>query len=173
MAPKMIMVSASAWLLIGALLFGQNHPWKPIQLRVERTRAITAAYVDLELNANDRQLAIPYCHDLLGGTKVLCTGTGAYLEAYTEEGWKPAKLRTTFGILGGVVWDVVRCAIVPTDGKVSLRFEFDRKFFEIEPGQQLRVVIDTYANEPSLRKETANSQFVSDPFECPNIGILP
>ena len=52
-------------------------------------------------------------------------------------------------------------------------FRFSRDYFEVDPGQQLRVVIDVWKDEQSMKDGEEPIKLYSQPFKCPQIGFSP
>jgi hypothetical protein len=138
-------------------------------LDVRSVRAVPQVYVALQLRTSDQQVFLPYCAEFEGGEKVLCT-MAARLEVHTAQGWRRAKLRTTYAVLGGLSLDRARGTLIPPRSVASFSFQFSRRFFEVEPGQQLRVVADAWPDEQSMKTGGQSVQFISMSFKCPQTG---
>lgn len=150
-------------------LQGQSERKQLAQLDVGTVQAVQQVYVTLRLRTADQQLFVPYCGELEGGEKVLCT-LGTHLEVQTSQGWRRAKLRTTFGVLGGWSLDLAHGSLIAPRSGASFNFRFSRRFFQVEQGQQLRVVVDAWPDEQSMRTGGRSIQLISPPFECPHTG---
>ena len=148
-------------------LCAQNKSNPVAQLDVGSIRAIPQVYVDLRLRAPDLEIFVPYCGESEGGGKVLCVAA-TRLEVETKTGWHPAKLRTTYGVLGALSLDRARGVLIAPKNEASFSFQFSTYFFEVAPGQRLRVVVDAWSNEESMKTGGPSMQFVSPPFKCPD-----
>jgi hypothetical protein len=148
---------------------GQNEPKQVGQVDVASVRAVPQVYVALRLRTSDQQVFVPYCGESDTGEKILCT-LGAHLEVRTSRGWRPAKLRTTYGVLGASSLGRAGGSLIAPRSEASFSFQFSRRFFEVEPGQQLRVVVDAWPDEQSMKMSGRSIQLTSPPFECPQTG---
>jgi hypothetical protein len=144
----------------------QNESKEVAQVEIETTHAIPQVYVVLRLRTLDQQVFVPYCGEVEGGEKILCTA-GAHLQVQTGQGWRPAKLRTRYGVLGAESLGRAEGSLIAPRSETSFGFEFSRLFFEVEPGQRLRVVIDAWPDMESMKAGRRSFQLTSPPFECP------
>ena len=150
-------------------LQGQSESRLVAEIKVESILAVPQIYVSLRLTTLERQVFVPYCGESEYGEKILCT-LGTHLEVQTSQGWRPAKLRTTYGVLGAVRLGHASGSLIgPKDGAPFI-FQFSRRFFEVEPGQQLRVIVDVWPDEQSMKTSGRSFQLASPPFQCPDIG---
>ncbi len=124
--------------------------------------------VGLDLHTLEEHLFVPYCGEM-EGVPILCM-TAVRLEVETKQGWRPAGLRTTYGVLGGTALDRASGKVVAPRTRTSFVFRFSRRFFEVEAGQRLRVVVDAWPDEESMRTGGRRIQLASPPFECPQSG---
>ena len=157
-------------------LFGSPHPLRcqneskeAARLEVGSIRAIPQVYIALRLRTSDQQLFVPYCGESESGEKILCT-LGSHLQVHTGQGWRPVKLRTRYGVLGAASLGRVGGSLITPRSEASFSFQFSRRFFEIEPGQQLRVVVDAWLDMESMKTGGRSIQLTSAPFECPQTG---
>jgi hypothetical protein len=135
------------------------------QVRIRSVRAIPQVYVALQLSASDQQLFVPYCGES-EGTKFLCT-VAAHLEIASQHGWRAAKHNTESGVLGGVSLENA-VGITFERGKEGVfTFQFSPSFFEVRSGQRLRIIIDAWPDEQSMKRDHAVLHLVSPPFVCP------
>ena len=114
-------------------------------------------------NGTDGSIVVPYCGDV-AGTKKLC-GLGTHLEVHTQAGWKPARLRPSSGVLGGLPLDQVQT--LQSGGESSFVYEFATDIFLINEQDQLRFVIDTWPDRESMLGGKTGSQIPTDPFQLP------
>ncbi len=151
-------------------LLCQNEPKEVAQLELGSIRAIPQVYVALRLRTSDQQVFVPYCGETEGGEKILCTA-GVHLEVQTPQGWRAAKLRTTYGVLGAASLGRAGGVPIAPRSEAPFSFQFSRRFFEVEPGQRLRIVVDAWPDMESMKAGGRSIQFTSPPFECPRTGI--
>jgi len=169
---KQLALSLAAVALLGIArpLRGQNEPKQVAQLEVGTVQAVPQVYVSLRLRTSDQQVFIPYCGVSEGADKILCT-LGVHLQVQTSKGWRPAKLRTTYGVLGALLLGKAGGTLIAPRSGASFDFQFSRRFFEVEPGQRLRVVVDVWTDEQSMKSGGPSIQLISPAFECPQTGI--
>jgi hypothetical protein len=101
-----------------------------------------------------------------GGEKVLCN-QGSHLQILTNQGWRLAKLRTTNGVLVAASPEKADFIIIPPQSDAVFIFQFSRIFFKVEPGQQVRVVVDAWPNEQSMKNGEQTIKLITQPFKCP------
>ncbi len=155
---------AAAMLGCFALLSAQQAP-QTATASIERVRAVPQVYVGIAIAAADRQLFVPYCGTSEGGEHILCTA-GARLEVHTQGRWTPVKLRTTHGVLGAARLGRAGGRLIESRSRATFLLQFSTHFFEVEPGQRLRVVVDTWADEESMKKGHAPLPVASPAFKC-------
>jgi hypothetical protein len=149
-------------------LHAQDEANQAAQVEVEHVTAVPQVYVDIRLRASEQPMFIPYCGES-EREKILCTAA-THLEVKTKNGWRPAKLRTTFGVLGALSLSYARGIQIARKGGASFSFQFSRRWFEVDPGQQLRVRVDAWPDEQSMKAGRQGMQLVSPPFNCPETG---
>jgi len=140
------------------------------EARITTARAIPQIAVYVELQAGKEQMVVARCGETIARMPILCTSR-ARLEVQTQKGWKAAKLRTTYGVLGGPPRGQEAGLLVAADERASIAYVFSRRFFEVDSGQMLRVVVDTWPNERSMKDGGPPGQLVSPSFECPESGV--
>jgi hypothetical protein len=67
--------------------------------------------------------------------------------------------------------DLANGVLIAPRSEVPFEFRFSRRYFEVEPGQQLRVVVDVWPDGQSMKADGRSTQLASPPFECPQIGF--
>jgi hypothetical protein len=137
------------------------------QLRV--TRALPTVWVVVELRSASPAV-VATCGESEFGTRLLCL-SNAYLEVLTRDGWRRAELRKTFAVLGGPSADRIHPAAIAPNETGQFIFNFSRRHFEVETGQQLRLAVDTWPSEEALRSNSAATRLTSPSFKCPLSGI--
>jgi hypothetical protein len=160
--------------LAGLVLFGVARPIsadsQPKQAAQLQIRGVLPwINVGLELHTLGEHMFVPYCGEM-EGVPILCM-TAVRMEVEAKQGWRPANLRTTFGVLGGMTLDRASGKVVAPSTTVFFVFRFSRRFFEVDPGQRLRVVVDAWADEESMRSGGRPTQLSSPAFECPESGF--
>jgi hypothetical protein len=162
-------LAAVGFFAIPSPLHPQNEANQAVQLDIENVQAVPQVFVVLRLRVSGQPMFVPYCGETEVREKVLCTDA-THLEIKTKGGWRPAKLRTTFGVLGALSLEYARGVQLAPKSAVSFTFQFSRRFFEVDPGQQLRVVVDAWSDEQSMKAGGRRMQLVSPPFNCPEAG---
>ncbi len=148
----------------------QSQPKAVAQLELGSVHAVPQVYVGLRLRTSDQQVFVPFCGEAEGGLKILCTA-GVHLEVQAGQGWRPVKLRTTYGALGASSLGRARGDLIAPKSEASFIFQFSRRYFEVEPGQHLRVVVDAWPDKEAMKTGGPSTSLTSPPFECPQIGI--
>lgn len=155
---------AAAMVWCFALLSGQEMP-KAATVSIERVRAVPQIYVAVAIEAADRQLFVPYCGTSEGGENILCTA-GTRLEVHTQGRWIPVKLRTTHGVLGAARLGRAGGRRIESGSRATFLFQFSTHFYDVERGQRLRVVVDTWADEQSMKSGQVPLSASSPAFKC-------
>ena len=101
---------------------------------------------------------------------VLCQDSVS-LEVWTGRGWREARMRTTFGVLGGPGRDVAQGRVLPAMTESLIIYEFSRRFYEVEAGQRLRLVINAWADEQAMKNRSGPIHLISPTFVCPPSGF--
>jgi hypothetical protein len=120
----------------------------------------------VEIRASDKQLVIPHCGTTETGEYVLCTGQ-AHLELKDGKLWSNARPKSGGAILGGMPrerWE--SCVILPGH-QAYFMFTFSKAFLSVQQNQQLRVAVNAWANEESLKSGGAVATLWSPTFMCP------
>jgi len=144
---------------------------KSNELNVSFVNKVSEVVVFLKLRTSNEPLLFIYSRESWDGTKYLCPLSGSNLEVMTAQGWREAKQREIAGILGGVVHDLLLSATIGPDSEAEFVFQFSRTFFDVDPGQQLRVVIDAWKDRESMLNGDEPIKIYSQPFICPDIEI--
>jgi hypothetical protein len=164
---SLTMIVLLVWNCVPAV-FAQSPSAPPARVAV--AGVIPLINVRVQLEATEGSIAVPYCGETEYGTPLLC-GQAVRLEVETPQGWRPPKPRTSLGILADPPAGRIRALIIAPKTKRSLIFAFGRGFVEVSAGQQLRVVVDVWPDEQSMRSGGKASQITSSPFPCPQTDI--
>lgn len=164
MPTQVLLRCATVMVVCFAMLSGQETP-TAVTVSIERIRAVPQIYVAVAIDAADRQLFVPYCGTSEGGENILCTA-GTRLEIQTHGRWIPVKLRTAYGVLGAARLGRAGGRLIESGSRASFLFQFSTHFFDVEPGQRLRVVVDTWADEQSMKSGQVPLSVSSPPFKC-------
>lgn len=131
---------------------------------------IPFVHVRIDVPAAARSFYVPLCGEGTFGGPVLC-GSGAHLQVQIRGQWRQARLRTTFGVLGAEKMDRVPGRLVEEKSKISLLFQFSSRWYDVNPGQLLRVLVDTWRDEQSFRNHEPPNQLATPVFRCPVTGM--
>jgi hypothetical protein len=118
--------------------------------------------VEVNLYAGDKPVFVPSC----GKGNFLCTGM-MHLEVETPEGWREPKLRFKNIVLGRVLKDKVDLVVIAPHHGMDFEAGFSPEVWAIDRGQRLRLVVDTWGDEQSMRNGEQSRQLISPVFECP------
>jgi len=153
-------------LIAGILaLLGTAHP-QAIQDRHGASLVIvttkTLVEIGLYLQASQEPLFVPYCEERKDGEESLCT---ARLEVETQDGWRSASHKPDLAAtLSGVI-STERRLISPGHGAM-FTFVFSKDIFAITHGQRLRVMVDAWPDEHSIKTGGQIIQLASTPFDA-------
>jgi hypothetical protein len=145
-------------------LFGQKEPAQKMGIRLQTLQRLYLVSVGLSLSTSADPLFIPYCEKTESGETVLCT-LAAHLEVQTPRGWRKAEVRDAT-----VATRDPRKAegsLIPPRSKRYAIFYFNTDVYGIPPGTRLRVVVDAWPNEESMRGGAPPTQVTSPEFVCP------
>ncbi len=123
--------------------------------------------VRLEVRAKEAALVIPIC----GGdqeTHSLCAGA-ATLQAFSHGAWRAARVRrglaATLGMLPKDTWKAQRIDVGDT---AYFDFTFSPELLDVQRGQKLRVVVDSWTSEAAMRgKDDPDKRLTSPIVDCP------
>jgi hypothetical protein len=164
MAKRMLLgILTTALLATTLVLSGQNASEPSVRTKsVEVTHLVS---VEITVLSPEKDLVVPYCGDGGGRTESLCI-LPAYLEVHTNQGWRHVNLRHG-GVLGGVPLNLRKVQLIPAGKNHDFSFSFRKEEFEVERGQQLRVVVAAWPDEQSMRTDEQPIHLASSSFECP------
>ena len=144
----------------------------PSQNASKPTAEVTSAQVSRSVSLRisvfspEKDLLVPYCGEGEGGGESLCN-LSIHVEVETREGWRPMKPRFREVVLGGVPPDKWKFRLIPAGRRHDFYFVFTEDDFAVERGQRLRVVVDTWSDEQSMRTRQKPTQLASPAFDCP------
>ena len=70
-------------------------------------------------------------------------------------------------VLGGVPPDKWKFRLIPAGRRHDFFFALTKDDFAVERGQRLRVVVDAWSDEQSMRSRQQPIQLASPAFDCP------
>ena len=117
--------------------------------------------VALDIQAGDTPLVIPVC-----GTDVelLC---GAKLEVLSSQRWVSAPTPRDGPILGGFSVDRAKASVVQPHSSTRFVYQFAKHVFELSKGQQLRVVVNAWPDEVTMRANGPSIRIEGPTFQLP------
>ena len=164
---------SNAALLTGLalLVLGMTEPFsgqnvsKPLA-GITSIRVTHSVNVEIRVFSAEKRLFLPYCGESEGGSESLCN-LATHLEVQSRKEWRPVKLRTADAVLGGVPPERWNIRAIPAGGWRDFLFGFSKDDLAIEGGQRLRVVVDAWPDEQSVRSGGRPVQLATPAFECP------
>ena len=91
---------------------------------------IPQVLVNIKISTSSESLFLPYCGE---AERTPIRGVlGAHLQVHSPQGWRPAKLRKTFGVLGGMDLGRFGGRILLPRTDTNVVFTFSRRHFEVE-----------------------------------------
>jgi hypothetical protein len=157
-------VTAVFLLVIGQPLLSQNTP--KANASVANVQLIETVSLQLTVFSPETQLIVPYCGEGESGSETLCN-LAIHVEVETGSGWRPMRLRTTDAVLGGVPSDRWKVRQIAAGRRRDFVFAFPKNEFAVEHGQRLRIVIDAWPDEHSMKMGGAPIKLTTAPFKCP------
>jgi hypothetical protein len=148
--------------LLGLLICGEVSD----NLHISHVSSIALLSIRVTIQTDKNQLCVACCGMEENGEEIIYSKT-AHLEMETNEGWVPVKLRWPEVILGDVPFYLIRCKTINPESKESFIVRFNRSLFAIKQGQRLRLVIDTWSYETSMKANKPSKPMISLPFDCP------
>ena len=155
-------------LVKGSEMPGQSHSAQT-QVGITSTRSFRTVEVDVMLTAHDEQLIVPYCGEEEGGLRVLCA-LGTQLQARVGKHWHPVGFRDAGAEGGGVPLKTARASVVAPGTAAHYLFRCNMDFLALESGQPLRLIVNTWPNEGSMRSGETPKELASPQFRCPRSG---
>lgn len=135
-------------------------------LQLNSVRLYTSLAVEIRLFSAAQDMVVPYCGEGEGGSLTLCN-LAVRLERETRNGWRRVGLRHADAVLGGVPAEKWRFRLIAAGRWHDFHFLFPKDDFAVERGQRLRVVVDTWSGEPSMRSGQPPLRVASAIFTCP------
>jgi hypothetical protein len=133
---------------------------------IELTDLSARVRLVVEIHATDSSVFVPVCGADDFGVPLLCSAS-TRPEVRAGEGWRPAEPRPTCGILtAGPPARLGGCLIAPGT-RHRFYFEFSVADFEISVGDSLRIVVDTWSDEESMKAGARAAALAIPPFQCP------
>jgi len=114
-------------------------------------------------NPSDAPIFVPYCGER-GGAYALC-GLAAHLEVKTKSGWQKARDAEGAGLSGGLALGDSRKITVGSHR--AWEYEFMTAAFQIEPRDQLRLVIDAWHDQAAVATEKPPIHISTEVFLLP------
>ena len=121
------------------------------------------ADVEVEIRARDQQLAIRSCKETSEDEPTLCD---ARMERFDGTKWRIIKPGYP-GEVFGIEPDKWKPTIIPPSGSMTLHFKFNPEFYHVRKGERLRLIVDFYTSEESVKKHMPDGDFLSPTFICP------
>jgi len=136
------------------------------RVQVDRTRVTRVFSVFLSVIAVDQNLTVPFCGENEGGTRLLCS-LPTQLEIKTTRGWVSAKVKNNNLILGGAPVDKWEAGLIKKQQYKQFVFMIPIDEFNIEPESELRLVVDAWPDEASMRSGKNPLKLISAVFKIP------
>ena len=134
------------------------YPASP-EVIIEGVRSVL--FIRVRVNTMDKQLAVPYCQEFEDGER-LCYHSSR-LEIRSQEGWLPVKTRYKEIVLGDRPPSIR--VVAPREGRTFLYFI--PKVCAVEHGDLLRLVIDAWPSEQSMKRGSQPNRITSPAFVFP------
>jgi len=135
-------------------------------VRVSRVEAVRSVSFEINVVSGQKDIVVPYCGVGEGGSEGLCS-LAIHIEVESKEGWHRIKPRYREVVLGGVPPDKWNPLVIPAKHGHDFAFGFSKNDFAVERGQRLRVVVDAWPDEPSMRTGRDPIKLTSAAFDCP------
>lgn len=165
MNPKLFRTSLMSFLVLSGLasqdLSTTDHGLNLTVVGVRRDASISIK-VNLR-NSNESRVFVPTCGELRGDN-YLCD-LAVHVEAETPQGWQPAKLKFDSAVLGGIPPE--KGVVIEPGRAATFVCEFNADLFKLSKGQRLRLIVDTWSDEPSMKARKTPLRLVSPVFKKP------
>lgn len=133
-------------------------------LVLESVRRDTRISVRIRLeNPSKSRMYIPYSGE--HGGEWFASVLAVHLESYTSSGWQPAKAVSGYPLLGGEPLE--RCLAIEQGKTQSLLYQFDVNRYKLVHGQRLRLIVDAWTDETSLKTKPPTERLLSPEFKMP------
>jgi len=158
---------------LGALLLHLGSPC-PAQnasrpsVHVTDLRPVHSVDVTMSVFSGNQDLFVPYCGENLPGRELLCGPPApTHLEVQTAKGWRPVGLKWKSAVLGTLAPERWKARAIPARSWHSFVLVIPKDDLAVDTGVQLRVVIDAWPDERSMRNGARPIQLTTSPFKCP------
>jgi len=137
-------------------------------IRVTEARPVHSLVITVSVSSSDEKLVVPNCgQDLLGQESLCGPPFPTHLEVQTAKGWHSVGFRTPDRVLGSLSPKIWKASEIPPGGHRKFVFLVSKDDFALETGQRVRIVVDAWHDEQSMRNGGKSLQIVSLPFNCP------
>jgi hypothetical protein len=168
MTKQVLSFAVIALLGIQCPLGCQDGPKEMAKIEIENVNVISFVNIFIIVRTSDKPLFIPYCGESEGGQMFLCS-LGTELQVQSADGWHTADLETRYGVLSGV--KMSKGIMITSNSKTQFIYQFARRYYKVEPGQVLRLVVKAWRDKKSMDLNDQIISLTSLPFKCPHVAI--
>lgn len=136
------------------------------RVQLNETRVTKLFSMKVVVLAVDRDLVVPFCGESEGGARTLCN-LPTRLEVKMSQGWNVVELKHSHRILGGVPVKNWKAQLVRESQGHEFIFMLPMDEFNMESGQELRLIIDTWPDEESMRSGKQPIKLITPEVKCP------
>jgi hypothetical protein len=145
---------------------GPGHNQSKPDAQVTDARASQSVGIQITISSGENELLVPYCGDGEGDIESLCNLT-IQIQVEGPNGWTRIKPKYPNVVLGGVPPEKWRSQLIPGGQSHAFAFAFSKDDFVVQRGQRLRVIVDAWRDEQSMRAQKQAIQLTSGSFKCP------
>ena len=159
-----IAVGTAAALVVASSCLSMVQAVSGLKASVQSVRAVPLVRLQLVVrNTTSKLIFVPTCGDR-GGIPFLCS-LATHLEVFGGKGWKPANAAKDSPLLGGI--PITGGIVVKPGDEATFGWEFVTTLFAIPNNAQLRLVLDAWRDETSMKGDKPSDAIPSEDFKIP------
>jgi len=163
---KQALLTTLAVFFVGVSQSGSGDNQSKPDAEVTDARASQSVGIQITIFSGENELLIPYCGDGEGDIESLCD-LAIQIQVEAPNGWTRIRPRYPNVVLGGVPPGKWRSQLIPAGQRHAFAFGFSKDDFVVQRGQRLRVIVDGWRDERSMRDQKQAIQLTSGSFKCP------
>lgn len=138
----------------------------PASAEIVGVQVNTWVAIVVSVSSPTESVVIATCGAEEVGPESICQSTG-HLEVKRNAKWRPVERRNSDRIFGQISQDKWHPLAIARGNRHMFEFGYLKGEFAIHPGEQLRLVIDTWQDANAMRGGLHPSTLISESFKAP------
>ena len=133
---------------------------------IDDVRSVTYISIRVDIRSSENNICLAYAGLTEDGTEILYYNS-IHLETDTGKGWKNVAYKWPEIKLGYLPSHLIKVKTLSSSCRHKFVIQFNKSLYLVTRGQKLRVIIDTWTDEESMRVGKPSIPLISDSFRCP------